>query len=696
VRGSLRVKCGTQADRTFTRLSLALFASVLLAFVAVIFDLAQLLARGGASRAVSGTDPSIVQGFVAVRELCLALSLSLRFTWFSAFIVRTPRGLEPQEGVSTNSSNPGPFSWRRVGVAGLVIKWILLVTVATLFGLQVTWRMVQGFSYSGPVYFTSVGLEFVLVVIIGGKAIVNFVVAKRDQRWSLLRSYAIPLLALILEFVVAAGDLGVFPFSETVLGRFLQGVEMYLLLLWTMANAFKRNAGPMLRIPDEPPTLPMDLPRRQSTLRLSLHNITPHSRQASQHEPVSIQEKRAQRGRASVASRSSLTSWVGNRRILRSQAPYHNDDERLWVQDQAEQGFSPAVADDEKSFHRISEEQLPVTEAPVRSKWDDAMLTALSESPEQVDDLRVFEAQSFALSVVNTPTGPENPLRNDYEFQPSAPASSFARSASPSIQWKVEVHPPAGDLPPAKHDSSLIVPTLSDTDHEGSSESPDVLVPPRALGATVPDSPVYGLEGISRPPLEKSSTGSRSNFMHMSTTSSLTSRTDIEEVLRRQQELDRSIQKLNITSSSTRSSIVNEQVSQPSRISSISGVSLAQFPAPPWVRRSLMTNSRSSLRRSRSIQFAVEAPISTTRRRSASIDSVDLLQPPQMPATLSERHVSVPETLRDSVSELNVEEGSISRSPRFESQGTEYVITSFIGGKCLWFHGNIVRLTQPR
>jgi hypothetical protein len=204
------------------------------------------------------------------------------------------------------------------------------------------------------------------------------------------------------------------------------------------------------------------------------------------------------------------------------------------------------------------------------------------------------------------------------------------------------------------------------------------------------------LEGISRPPLEKSSTGSRSNFMHMSTTSSLTSRTDIEEVLRRQQELDRSIQKLNITSSSTRSSIVNEQVSQPSRISSISGVSLAQFPAPPWVRRSLMTNSRSSLRRSRSIQFAVETPISTIRRRSASIDSVDLLQPPQMPAALSERHVSVPETLRDSVSELNVEEGSISRSPRFESQGTEYVITSFIGGKCLWFHGNIGRLTQPR
>jgi hypothetical protein len=650
----------------------------------VIFDLAQLLARGGINASPSSDNG--VQGLVTIRETAFALSLALRYMWVSGFVVRSVQASQPQPAATTNFSEHGALSWKRFGALGLLIQWSLLTIVATIFGLQVAWRLMDG-PDARPIYYTSAGLEVGLLVIFCGKLGLNFAFVKDAQRWCLFRTYAVPTIGLLFQFSVAFGNLFDFPFSETVLGRFLQAIGLYLFVLWTMADGYTRHTSPASRIPNDPPVLPVAL-RRGSTLRLSIHNI-PSNTQIQQLSPIpdlpQSQDKRVRRSRPSITSRSSVTSWIANRRILRAQVPYDNDDERLWVQDQAELGFSPVLEKTTNHFsNRISEEPRPrAINAPSNSRWMDPMFSALSESPEQVDDIRGLGVQPFSPPILNTPTGPDI-LSDDHEFDPEPipPMSSapFARAASPSIQWKINVQGPASALSTPKHDSSLVVPTFSETENGSSGNGSDqdgILLPPRSLLTPGLDSPVYGLEGVrtepaaNRPP----------NFLHMSTASSiarssLTSHADIEEVLRRQQVLDRSIEKLKLTSGSRSSSVIMEpSTSRPSMISSISGVSLTQFPAPPWLRRSLMPgSSRSSARFSLS---AMTAPVRASRR-SASLDSTDL-RPPQMPAVVAEgrtAHVSLPESLRDS---MDLAE-SPGRSPKFGSKGTEYVITSFIAG----------------
>jgi hypothetical protein len=94
-----------------------------------------------------------------------------------------------------------------------------------------------------------------------------------------------------------------------------------------------------------------------------------------------------------------------------------------------------------------------------------------------------------------------------------------------------------------------------------------------------------------------------------------------------------------------------------------------------------MTSSPSSLDLRSSVQPAPSLT-QTLRRRSNSVNSIDL-RPPRMPAALAERHlrqVSFPDSLRDSESPLDGGSPS-TRGAKFDSKGTEFEITSFIGGQ---------------
>jgi hypothetical protein len=182
------------------RLSICLFSSVLLAFVSVIFDLAQLISRGKTSTGVTvGID--VVQGLVTVREVGLALSLALRYVWFTGFVVRRVH----LNGV-TPAADVNPFSWRSLGIFGRLVQCILLAASAAIFGLQVAWRVDSQLSHTGPVYYTSAGFETGVSVVLVGKLVLNCVLNGNAGRWSLVRTYTVPILALFFGVAVAIGN----------------------------------------------------------------------------------------------------------------------------------------------------------------------------------------------------------------------------------------------------------------------------------------------------------------------------------------------------------------------------------------------------------------------------------------------------------------------------------------------------------
>jgi hypothetical protein len=382
----------------------------------------------------------------------------------------------------------------------------------------------------------------------------------------------------------------------------------------------------------------------------------------SDHQTVNLSRHSDLRG--SMLSRSTLASWIGVRRISRSHVPYYADDERLWTQDQAERGASPVMT--EKQANRISEETPSIMEPETKLPWAEPITTGvLRQGPEQVrDDQASDDMPPFAVSVVNTPTGAESDFqksRSSLVLVPPTPLAmaALSRPTSSTIEWRVPVQSPESETLPLQ--SHSLDPSYLDLT--------DINLPPRAFSPGALDSPVYGLNGVrSRLPNHGAATNGymfgqeqgRQSFLRISTASSMMTDMDIDEVLLRQQELDRSIKKLTILSSpipshpQTDSNSASSGPAYPSGFST-SEVSLDQFPPPPT-------------------RFDLSQPMPMGNESLSSIDS--LLIPPRMPAANSHtRQFSVPA----SVSETMVSSPTI-RSPKFDSKGTEYEITSFIGG----------------
>ena len=189
------------------------------------------------------------------------------------------------------------------------------------------------------------------------------------------------------------------------------------------------------------------------------------------------------------------------------------------------------------------------------------------------------------------------------------------------------------------------------------------------------DSPVFGLNGIIRPSTGESGWRSQGSV----TVADPDSSSGISNLFRKQEELDKSIAALKLLEGPTglpSSPSSSKRSEEPS--ATRSDFSLSNFPDPPWA-NSPGSNDLSEPRRSPS-------PVRTLkplRFPRVSVDNVHFdLIPPRMPVSVMEHN----RTLSLPVSETSDSEGIVSaRTARFDSQGTQYDVTSFIGSAFFFF-----------
>lgn len=218
--------------------SLYLYLSALSAFTASIFDLSQLLARGSFN-VDRGYDTDSVRGLINTREVSLALSVGFRFMFFWTFVAQRPRG-EPPPILGKAEYIPRyhahSASWQRWGYLGFILKWGLLALTVAIPIMQIIWRIVE--RQVGLLYTVESTIELVASSLFILKLFLNVFLSPLDPWWLWVLSYLGPIVALLISLGIAIGQLVLFTFSETTLGRFLQAIELYILIVFLLIDAF--------------------------------------------------------------------------------------------------------------------------------------------------------------------------------------------------------------------------------------------------------------------------------------------------------------------------------------------------------------------------------------------------------------------------------------------------------------------------
>ncbi|KXN89896.1 hypothetical protein AN958_04900 [Leucoagaricus sp. SymC.cos] len=239
--------------------ALYLCSASLLLFIAAILDLGQLLVRGPAGNS-QGFDQDVVAGFVVAREVALGLSYGFLFLFVWRAVAECPREerlkSHVQKKISGLSQQPHSASWTRWGLLGGVLKWFMLALIIVIPLLQIVWRLVVGQRQYGSTYIADSTLEIVASAIFVLKIVLNVLVSPSQTWWVPFRSYSGLVFALIITGAMGVGNLISFAFSETVLGRFLRAISVYVLLLWNLISIFHRRNNPR-RLPDDQEAAPI-------------------------------------------------------------------------------------------------------------------------------------------------------------------------------------------------------------------------------------------------------------------------------------------------------------------------------------------------------------------------------------------------------------------------------------------------------
>lgn len=446
-------------------------------------------------------------------------------------------------------------------------------------------------------------------------------------------------------------------FSESILGRFLQAVDLYILILFVLIYAFynaqvktSRSVRGRRLLTSSFEGLPEKAP--QSVFRVTpppvpdLDEIlviggTPSSQSQNQDS-----ERRP--SRVSVASR--LSSWMMSRRISRRRLS--SDQQQLWDQDGAERGNSPArnqqPAGVSPSFDMLSP----------RVDQADQIGNASTSKPRIMIPEPTETTSRWTMSTVATPTV----TRQNTAFKKETNERDTVLSKS------------SAEFPPRVRSSRPFT-SFSFSSYYGVESSTRPLspldMPPYPRGA---DSPVYGLNGIIERAQNQQLPRPRANRR-----STLTS---FDELLRQQTELDKSIAALrlfsprdSINSLVTIKPILPAPGSERSRSSengllkpeSASEFSLSIFPEPPDANSKALLPSPGTLvslrAQSRAVQkdqeMAAVAGVVPPVKMFGSNESLDVPALPGSPGG----------------------DATATRVQRLDSAGTQYDVTSFIGGK---------------
>ncbi|KAK7064010.1 hypothetical protein R3P38DRAFT_3249592 [Favolaschia claudopus] len=590
-----------------------LYTSSLLAFVSAILDLSQILFRG-VDNTDRGLELDAVTGLIDAREVGFALAFAFRFLYLWAFVAQRPR-YEPR-----SKTPAGPFaeplhhsaSWERWGALGFILKFGLLGSIFSIPILQILWRIVTGMS---SVYIAESTLQIAVSALLIAKLMLNLFLTNVAPWYRPFLPYLIPIVALMISTGIGAGNLLVFRFSETTLGRFLQAVETYALILNALIYTFYNVPRYV-----DPATVKSD-PRKRSSFFTDIKGkMDAPPFQMAMAEPEVVEEPVIQIGRAvtTPSSRESavsrISSWINARRPPPRPS---SAEQKLWsAGGDAELGIATEV----------------------RSVTPEVAGAAVTPSP------RIVVEPTQRATEENT----RQPLTvNTLDSQSLAPNSTEATTPSTT-------RPFTG---------------VSFSSYYGMATSSRLTMPGFAAvdDARATDSPVYGLNGIVGPAPaaepESPILARRPPSASLAPSSPSLERESVnsfDELLRQQTELDKSIAALRLFSpTSTVTSLPpppqpdvkilppegsrSLSMSSGKSVSARSDFSLSNFPEPPPVDRSTVLDA-SPLGRGREQPFPSRARIPQSAVSTNADD--DLSTPVQM---------------------------------RFDSQITQYDVTSFIG-----------------
>ncbi|KAF4605345.1 hypothetical protein EYR40_004129 [Pleurotus pulmonarius] len=325
-------------------LSVFLYASILFSFSGGILDLSQILTRGTAN-VDRGQGADSVRGVINTREVVFAFSVGLRFMFYWTLVGTCPRSERKPRNRSTQPSPSPPddsnlhsASWNRWGTQGLVLKYISLLLVIIIPILQIVWRVSPQQSFS-TTYIAESAIGIVLSTTFILKLLLNVYLSPRKPWWLQFRSYLAPIVGLALNTSVDIGNISSFRFSEGTLGRFLQAIEMYILVEYLLIATFYHLSLPGNNSPLLPTSVQEKSPQRPAEFGSPINKDMPPIPPSPVPKSPSLPRQELPTGPNSRSGHHShtasmLSNWIASRRT--SRRPSSGDD-HLWDRDQADQ-----------------------------------------------------------------------------------------------------------------------------------------------------------------------------------------------------------------------------------------------------------------------------------------------------------------------------------------------------------------------
>jgi hypothetical protein len=243
-----------------SRLSVFLFVSSFLGFIAAILDLGQILIRGSSGIA-NGLRLADVNGFIQAREVLLSISAGTVFIFYWTLVGRRPFGSISSQPLFPNTRTTRMASlhcgrWERWGYIGFGLQWLTILICVLIPILQIVWRVDPKHHQYDDLYVAASVFETTISIIFILKIFLNLSLTSLEERRQVFVDYTAPICALatstghgIGNLVLCKGPIQskvdvhspflIVAFSETTLGRFLRAIEVYILLVWFLIVTFR-------------------------------------------------------------------------------------------------------------------------------------------------------------------------------------------------------------------------------------------------------------------------------------------------------------------------------------------------------------------------------------------------------------------------------------------------------------------------
>lgn len=236
-----------------SRSSFLLLASVIIGFFSAIIDLARVCFEHQNQILSQTTSQGLIHFFLIFSGALISVATGLRFLFFWAYVSQPP--LCEQGSASFLSMHSG--SWLHWGWTGSFLRWSTLAASLMILILQSFWRTARHLRKFGPVYDIDSAIEITASAIYMVKLLLNAMIVEAPCRRQTLWQYSTAMLALFINMGIGVGNLiecKPFPrsvlgesfidlphkvrFSDTVLGRLLLTIELYILIVVTMVFSF--------------------------------------------------------------------------------------------------------------------------------------------------------------------------------------------------------------------------------------------------------------------------------------------------------------------------------------------------------------------------------------------------------------------------------------------------------------------------